>query len=177
MSEPVRLALVTDIHHGTSKMTKKGEMALTLLHEFVEHANTTRPDIVVDLGDRISDIDLETDRRLEAEVAEVFAGLDVPRLHMLGNHDMDHLDAAANAELLSTGTAHAIVELDTVRLIQWQADVSIDQQTGMTATDADLDWLRSALGSDDRTTVVLTHVPLDNALMTVPSSPSLAHSC
>ena len=166
MSEPVRLALVTDIHHGTSKMTKKGEMALTLLHEFVEHANTTRPDIVVDLGDRISDIDLETDRRLEAEVAEVFAGLDVPRLHMLGNHDINHLDAAANAELLSTGTAHAIVELDTVRLIQWQANVRIDQQTGMTVTDADLDWLRSALGSDDRTTVVLTHVPLDNALMT-----------
>ena len=165
MSARLRLSLVTDIHHGPAKMTKKGDDALPLLARFVTRANEAGPDFVVDLGDRISDIDAETDRRLEDEVAAVMTGLAVPRLHILGNHDMVHLDRQANADALGNDMAHRVVDADDVRLLLWQADVNIDWHSGLTATDADLDWLRATLVADDRPTVVLSHVPLDNALM------------
>ncbi len=165
MSARLRLSLVTDIHHGPAKMTKKGDDALPLLARFVTRANEAGPDFVVDLGDRISDIDAETDRRLEDEVAAVMTGLAVPRLHILGNHDMVHLDRQANADALGNDMAHRVVDADDVRLLLWQADVNIDWHSGLTATDADLDWLRATLVADDRPTVVLSHVPLDNASM------------
>lgn len=124
-----------------------------------------RPDFAIDLGDRISDIDAETDRRLQAEVAGVMAGLEVPRLHLMGNHDVVHLDAVANAGLLETEMRHRVVEAGGWRLLLWQADVSIDWTRGFTASDRDLDWLRRTLAADDRPTVVLSHLPLDSASM------------
>ena len=166
MSEPLRLALVTDIHHGAPKKTKKGDAALPLLRKFVINVNAVKPDLVIDLGDRISDVDPETDRQLEADVGNVFSELETKRLHLLGNHDLEYLDAATNAQVLRADMAHRIVDLDAVRLVQWQANVRIDRTRGMAVTDAELDWLRSALTSDDRPTIVLTHVPLDNASMT-----------
>lgn len=166
MTVPLRLALVTDIHHGAPNKTKKGEAAIPLLREFVVHANAMAPDLVIDLGDRISDVDAATDRQLEAEVSDVFADLEPPRIHMLGNHDMAYLDATANADVLGTDMAHTVVDLKAVRLIQWQANVRYDRIAGMAVTDADLDWLSTVLASDDRPTVVVTHVPLDNASMT-----------
>ncbi|MEQ9642784.1 MAG: HAD-IIA family hydrolase [Alphaproteobacteria bacterium] len=165
MTAPLRLAVVTDIHHGPAKMTKKGDAAIGLLGEFVAHANRATPDFAVDLGDRISDIDAETDRRLESEVAAVFADVQVPRLHMLGNHDLVHLDRDANADVLGVDTHHRVVEAGEIRLLLWQADVNIDWHSGLLARDADLDWLRETLASDDRPTVILSHVPLDNASM------------
>ena len=165
MSEPLRLALVTDIHHGAPKMTKKGDAALPLLREFVTHANATAPHAVIDLGDRISDVDRDTDRRLETEVGSVFAELEVPHLHLLGNHDMEYLDAPSNADALSADISSRVIAMQGIRLIVWQANVSIDRVSGLTVSDADLDWLRGALTSDDSPAVVLTHVPLDNASM------------
>ena len=46
---------------------------------------------VIDLGDRISDRDRETDLRLEREVADAFAAIQAPRSHINGNHYRDHL--------------------------------------------------------------------------------------
>ena len=163
--EPLRLALVTDIHHGPDKLTKKGAAALPLLRTFVEQTNVAGPDFVVDLGDRISDIDAATDRRLQAEVAETLSTLEVEHLHLIGNHDVVHLDRAANAELLDSDVRHRVVEAGDCRLLLWQADVTIDWSRGLTATDLDLDWLKRTLAADDRPTVVLSHVPLDNASM------------
>tara|TARA_B100000676_G_scaffold309693_1_gene374003 strand:+ start:1816 stop:3429 length:1614 start_codon:yes stop_codon:yes gene_type:complete len=166
MGVPLRIALVTDIHHGAAKRTKKGEAALPLLREFVAHVNTVKPDLVVDLGDRISDIDADTDGRLEQEVGAVFANLEPRRLHMLGNHDLEHLDVATNAQALGVPVTNAVVDLDAVRLVQWQADVHFNYAQSLTVTDADLDWLRTTLSADERPTIVTTHVPLDNASMT-----------
>jgi HAD superfamily hydrolase (TIGR01450 family) len=165
MPEPLRIALVTDIHHGPDKLTKKSGAALPLLRQFVEQTNAAAPDFAIDLGDRISDIDAEMDRRLQAEVIETLAALQVPRLHLVGNHDIMHLDLAANAELLGADVRHRVVEAGDWRLLLFQADVTIDWARGFTASDRDLVWLRHTLAADDRPTVVLSHVPLDNASM------------
>ncbi|NLD97692.1 MAG: metallophosphoesterase-domain-containing protein, partial [Synergistaceae bacterium] len=54
MKEKVRIHLVTDIHYGPDVAVKKGESALWLLDGFVRRTNEIKPDLAVDLGDRIS---------------------------------------------------------------------------------------------------------------------------
>ena len=46
--------------------------ALALLEAFAGFSNAARPDFVLDLGDRISDENRETDLVLEQEVADAF---------------------------------------------------------------------------------------------------------
>ena len=68
----IKILAITDIHHGRAFETKKSGSALSLLDRFVRHANQTKPDFIVDLGDRINDGDQKTDYRLMHEVAEKF---------------------------------------------------------------------------------------------------------
>ena len=65
----IRIAVVTDIHHGQDTLTKKGSAALPLLGRFIADAGKGGFDAVLDLGDRISDESPERDRALQAEVA------------------------------------------------------------------------------------------------------------
>ena len=98
----LRLALVTDIHHGPPTKTKRGDEALPLLHKFVDFANDWGADLVVDLGDRISDKDNATDRRLTADVAGAFQRVSIPRRHLAGNHDLEFMTRQDGGELLGT---------------------------------------------------------------------------
>ena len=65
MADTLRLAIVADIHHGEDHYTKKGSAALPLMGEFARFVRDARPDAVIDLGDRISDVSRDTDLRLE----------------------------------------------------------------------------------------------------------------
>ncbi len=68
----LKIAIVTDIHHGKDAEAKKGSQALPLLKKFARFVAKQKPDLVLDLGDRISDEDPETDLRLEEEVSAAF---------------------------------------------------------------------------------------------------------
>lgn len=87
MDVSLRLALVTDIHAGPDTGNVRGEEALGLLETFVLEANRLAPDLAVDLGDRLTDVDEPTDRARLAEVAARLKALACPREHLLGNHD------------------------------------------------------------------------------------------
>lgn len=158
-----RIAIVTDIHHGAPSHTKRGDTALELLAEFVAWANTEEPDLVLDLGDRISDVDSQTDARLEREVAEVLAGLDAPLHHVCGNHDRDHLSVAENAEILSADLAHGVLDLGDWQLALWRADAKIHRtgpRPGFDLPEADLLWLSQMAQRAEKPTLVASHVPL-----------------
>lgn len=165
MNPPLRLALVTDIHHGKPSFTKKGPEALGLLQEFVAFANRERPDYVVDLGDRITDVDRATDRDLTAEVASVFAGLEAPRHHILGNHDVAFMEIADNEELLGHAMSHASVDAGGYHLVFWQMDTRLNLEGGFTPDAGDLDWLRQDLAASTLPAVIFSHVPLDGGSM------------
>ena len=97
MTDTLRLALVTDIHHGPTRYTKLGAEALPLLESFRNLAVAGDFDLVVDLGDRITNVDRETDLQLEKEVEAIFATIDTPRAHLLGNHDLHYLTVGDQA--------------------------------------------------------------------------------
>ncbi|OWU86152.1 metallophosphoesterase-domain-containing protein [Oceanicola sp. 22II-s10i] len=157
-----RIAIVTDIHHGAPSHTKRGDTALQLLADFVTWANAETPDLVLDLGDRISDVDSQSDARLEREVADVLCGLDAPLHHVCGNHDRDNLSVAENADILSADLAHEILDLGDWQLALWRADSKINRtapRPGFDLPEADLLWLSQMAQRAQKPTLVASHVP------------------
>ena len=97
MAECLSLGLVADIHHGAHVGTKVGPAALPLLGAFNDWAGNLPLDLVVELGDRINNLDQDADQQLTLDVAAAFRKLTVPRAHLLGNHDNHDLSRSAAA--------------------------------------------------------------------------------
>lgn len=155
--KPIRIAVVADIHHGADHRTKRGSAALPLLRRFLDEAGDA--DAVIDLGDRISDVDAATDVVLQRAVAEVFAGLDERRHHVCGNHDVAHLSLAENEAVLQAPLGSRAVDLGPVRLAFWQPDVALTHTRPLRLGPGDLDALRALL-DDERPTLLVSHPPL-----------------
>ncbi|MDI6834445.1 MAG: metallophosphoesterase [Rhizobiaceae bacterium] len=155
-----RLCIVTDIHHGKDNFTKKGTSALRLLEEFKGFVDRTKPDVVIDMGDRISDCDKETDKRLEQDVAEIFAGVNTPRFHICGNHDRDYLSVDENAAILGQDLSSATVDIGDWTLVIWRADAKIHRPGGFILPEADLLWLAGVVRNATRPLAIFSHVPV-----------------
>ncbi|MGL4291435.1 MAG: metallophosphoesterase family protein [Phreatobacter sp.] len=160
MSRSVRLCLVTDIHHGKPSFTKAGPAALGLMAEFRRFVDETRPDAVLDLGDRISDEARASDLVLEAEIAEAFAPIGFPRFHIDGNHDRDYLTVDDNDRILGRRAHHETQDLGDWRLAVWRADAKLHRPGGFALIEADLLWLADVVRNADRPLVVVSHVPV-----------------
>jgi Icc protein len=163
---PIRLAVVADIHHGRDSVTKKGSAALGLLDRFIAQANGGGFDAAIELGDRISDEDAESDRALQRAVAERFARLAIPRHHVTGNHDCAELSLGENAALLDAPLDSRSVAIGGLRIAFWQPDVSLTPARGFHLAAGDLGELEALLGRDDRPTLLVSHVPLSGHAQT-----------
>ncbi len=154
----IRIAVVTDIlHHATH-----GKSALVSLAHFVVWANAEKPDILLDLGDRITDADKQTDLRHQREVAEIFAELEAPVQHLCGNHDRDNLSVGENAEILRTGLDNAIIDLGGWQLAVWRADTKFtyhETNAGFVLPEAGLHWLSQMTQQADKPTLITSHIP------------------
>jgi 3',5'-cyclic-AMP phosphodiesterase len=157
----MKIAIITDIHHGPQSHTKEdGWDALQVMRDFVWHAGEQHADLILDMGDRISDTTREGDRKVAAEVADVFATFGGPRHHILGNHDVANMSVEDNEEVFGRSMQSSVVDLGDIRLILWQPGVKIEFGTGFPHASANLPWLVDALNSDDRPAIIATHVPL-----------------
>ncbi|MDR7418922.1 MAG: HAD-IIA family hydrolase [Armatimonadota bacterium] len=162
--DPLRLAVIADIHHGAFSEAKDGPAALPLLDEAVAEINTLRPALVVDLGDRINESSPGEDAVRFREVAERFRRLQMPWVYLPGNHDLVHLSLADCEALLGVRLRPHSLDLSGWHLVFWQIDCR-QQPGGRTASQADLDWLEADLRSTDLPSVVFSHVPVDDASM------------
>jgi hypothetical protein len=154
-----KIAIVGDVHHGPPTATKRGELALSLLEGALRDMAAEAPDLVLDMGDRINDIDPQTDRRLLREVADVFRPLTLPRVHLLGNHDMCFMDRAANEEALAVSASHQVRDLGAWRLVVFQPMVEIRRPGGFAPiAPSDLDWLAKTLAASEQPAMIVSHV-------------------
>ena len=166
---PVRIAVVADIHHGTPSMTKRGDAALPLMEEFARYAADMGAEMVLDLGDRISDIDRDTDLRLEREVAEAFRAVAVPVHHINGNHDRDFLSVADNADILGQTLEHEVIDAGDWQILLWRADSKIhrgEPLVGFHLPEPDLLWLTRRIHAATKPTLVVSHVPVSGHAQT-----------
>jgi Icc protein len=165
----LRLAIIADIHHGAPSATKRGDTAMGLMAEFARFAADAGATHVIDLGDRISDLDRDTDLRLEAEVAEAFRAVAAPVWHLCGNHDRDHLSVADNEAILGQTSGHEAHDIDGWRIVLWRADAKIHrtpERSGFILREADLLWLSRVAQNADRPLMVLSHVPISGHAQT-----------
>lgn len=161
----VRLALVADIHHGKDTPTKRGSAALSLLESFIAEADLLAPELVIDLGDRINDTDLDSDIRHLGEVKHVLRGISAPRVHLLGNHDVAKLPVATSSAILGTDFVHKSSDLGGWHLIFWQADSRVRPGKGFELSDEDLAWLEADLAATELPSIAFTHAPLGSGPM------------
>ena len=165
----IRLAIVTDIHHGAPSTAKRGDMALPLMPEFARFVKDNGATHVLDMGDRISDQDRDADLRLEAEVADAFREVAAPVWHINGNHDRDHLSVADNEAILGQSLGHEVHDVEGWRLVLWRADSRIHRSPahrGFQLQEQDLVWLARTMQAADRPTLVVSHVPLSGHAQT-----------
>lgn len=160
MTRTTRLAFVTDIHHGADTPSKQGSAALKLLEEFRRFATEAKADAVIDMGDRISDVGREQDLRLQREVADAFAAFALPRFHIVGNHDRDHLSVADNEEIFGQDLSHRAIDLGPWRVVFWQADTLIRRPGGFLYSEEDVTWLAATVAAADRPLLLVSHVPV-----------------
>jgi 3',5'-cyclic-AMP phosphodiesterase len=157
----MKIAIITDIHHGPVSHTKDPNWnGLPAVQSFVDRAIAEKADLLLDLGDHISDTNREADHRAMSEVVEIFRQFPGKRVHVLGNHDVANLSVADNEEIFGQSMASAVHDLGAFRLIAWQPDVFITRGIGFAETGGHLDWLVEALNADERPAVIATHVPL-----------------
>lgn len=162
-----RIAIVTDIHHGMDTGTKRGSAAMLLMAEFRRFVADAKPDLVLDLGDRISDMDPDTDRHLQKDVREAFAPVEAPVFHIAGNHDRDFMTVAENEFILGQSLAHMSVDIGQWRIVLWRANTLVprwsDPATGRAAgfrlAPGDLDWLAQTVAASDRPLLIASHAP------------------
>ena len=161
----LKLAIITDIHHGPNRHTKKGSEALPLLTHFVEKASQRNFDQIMDLGDRISNVDKMKDQELAKEVAAVFQSIEVPLVHLLGNHDLHFLSLRENEAILQSSLESHSRDLKGYHLVFWNLNLSSTYADNEIPSKEELLWLQEDLKKTLLPTIIFTHVPLDEASM------------
>ncbi len=165
MREPLRIAVITDIHYGPDRYSKKGDEALLLLENFIRQANLMEAGLVVDLGDRISNTDIVNDRQHLAEVASAFQPLTKECHHLIGNHDVVHLSIGEQEEILGIPLQHHSLDRNGWHLAFWNASCVLHEGEGFRLDQDDLDWLAADLAATDLPSVVFSHMPIDTGSM------------
>jgi hypothetical protein len=155
---PVRIAIVTDIHHAPDR--DDGLDALVLLRAFGDFVAETRPALILDLGDRIADRSPERDGKTMGEVADVFASLPAPTRHVCGNHDLINLSVEDNERILGQMLGHETLDVGAWRIALWRANARLDAEGRFSLGGGDLAWLEATLAASDRPLLVASHVPV-----------------
>ncbi len=160
----MKIAIITDIH--CQPRGEPGFDVRPLVVEFVAFANGQGADLLVDLGDRIDDVDAASDVATTGELAEIFARFRGPRVHLLGNHDVVNVTAEDHARLFGQLPGHRAIDLGAFRAVAWEPSVRFSRAEGFPPAAGDLDWLVRTLEADDRPAIILSHIPVSGAAMT-----------
>lgn len=158
----LRIALITDIHHGFDVPGKKGSKSLLLLDRFIRASKMLNADVVIDLGDRIIRSEADSDLFYLKQLKTHFNKLAAPLLHVHGNHDLCHLTRQQNEDVLGVPGDSYVRELANHTFVMWNPDVTIDPHKGLSLRPQDLEWLENALAEARSPCILSSHIPLDN---------------
>jgi 3',5'-cyclic-AMP phosphodiesterase len=157
----VRLVLVTDIHLGPNTGNVYGDRALEFFDEFAKAAALARPELVVDLGDRLTEINRETDMENLINLAHRFRSLPCQRKHLIGNHDL--LPKALQETILETNLSSHAIDFAGWQLVFLE---SFDGTIGGAISNETVTWLETVLQASSAPAVIFSHQPLHGLPMT-----------
>lgn len=154
--------MLADIHYGPNRGTLPGQEALEKLKEWVRSVNSElRPDLVVDLGDRINSENSTSDYERMRSIGKILAKLDCPWYGIHGNHDLDNLDKHECEEALGRPLGNQFVDLGDYRLIFLDSQDPVIAGIGGNISESSLNWLHSAVDSAKAPCIVFVHQAAD----------------
>ena len=159
----LKICLVSDIHHGKNKYSNIYNDAIPLIHKFNDFCDKHKPDLVIELGDRIHDSTYQTDFKLATEVAEAFATNNYKVFHLNGNHDICNLSAKDTANIFQQNEESETLALKGVNVVIWRAETRLENSKsfrGIHIRDSDLIWLENICKSSTKPLLIFSHVPL-----------------
>jgi 3',5'-cyclic-AMP phosphodiesterase len=157
----LKIGIVTDIHNGPDMDTRIGSMAIPMLDRFVEAMGRFRPDIIVDLGDRINDVSVAEDRARIQTVRDRLVSLGIPVLFLYGNHDLINVKPDEQRRLLGKTGDYESRDVKGFHLILLNSQDPTFDGVGGTISEAQLEWLQADLDSSQGPVLVFCHHPLN----------------
>lgn len=92
--KPIRFGWISDLHYGNipSRGSRYYRESAGKLEEFVKVMNDLKPDFVIETGD-LKDLGKSEKESLifVKDIEAIYSKCEVPRYHVLGNHDMDSI--------------------------------------------------------------------------------------
>jgi 3',5'-cyclic-AMP phosphodiesterase len=153
---PLRIGIVTDIHDGQDSATLLGSAAPEALRRCLDDLRAWEPDVLVDLGDRLSDEAPDVDLHRLRNLATTFGASGMRREHLRGNHDV--LPLAVHEELLGGPVTNRSCDVEGWHLVFLDA---YDGSIGGALTHETLAWFEADLAATTLPAVVFSHQPLD----------------
>lgn len=158
----MRVGLISDIHFGPDRETRRGSQADRLLEAFLEAMERFAPMLVVDLGDRIMEVDAPTDRLHTVQVRDLLRRAQVPVLHLLGNHDVAHLSKAELCGLLGLASPYWSLAVDGYTCLFLDSTDPVVGEYGGRISERQLRWVEAELARARDPVLVFCHHPLDD---------------
>jgi len=157
----VKLGLIADIHAGPDADTQLGSHAPVLLESFCAAMQAFRPDLIVDLGDRINSVSAAEDRERLTWIRRALIQIGVPVFHVIGNTDGGHLTKAESLSLVGQHEAYQCIDRwdQRIALLDSQ-DPPVEGVGGEIGSDQVV-WLARVLEETGKTCLVFCHHPLD----------------
>jgi 3',5'-cyclic AMP phosphodiesterase CpdA len=162
VNEVLRIGLISDIHLGPDRETRRGADAERLIGQFLEDMRLFAPAFIVDLGDRIMEVDEPTDRRHSVLVRDLLRRAEAPVFHLLGNHDVAHLPKREVSGLLDLPASYRSAQLNGYQCVFLDSTDPVVGEYGGHISEAQIAWIEAELTRAERPAVVFCHHPLDD---------------
>jgi histidinol phosphatase-like PHP family hydrolase len=157
----IDILLLADLHYvgpaGQARPLpeRKGKLAASLAVRAVNYElRSSRPDVIILLGDLLEDGSTASARQDLAEIRSQLASFEIPILVVPGNHDRDPALIASSFDC-----APGIHDLGDYRFVIFSDHYDLDAQERCCRSRDDRDLLASA-SQTDRPLIVLQHPPL-----------------
>jgi len=161
--QQLSFTLVGDIHMGPSNSTRPGEETPGLMKRFVEEINgSPEVDFLVELGDRVNNLNYEKDRENALKFARIMSSLSVPYYPILGNHDIHYLTKEENREIFDRPVENRVAFVKGYKLIFLDTEEPVIEGVGGSVSNEQLKWLERELNSDDLSKIIFAHHPADD---------------
>jgi len=161
--EMLKIIALADMHIGSNLSTNFGRQKFKTLSKFVDIINRKfKTDCVIELGDRVSSLDLEENKSNSLKLRNILENIHAPVFYLLGNHDIEEMSVKGNEEIYNCSFANRIEYINGFRLMLLNTQDPVVEKIGGSISEEQIKWLRSKLIIKNVPTLVFSHQAVDD---------------
>lgn len=168
----MKIAIVNDIHVGKSlehngNVRASSHLVEDMLERYLQGIQAQHcPDVFINLGDLIRSESKESDLCTYRRLLSHFEHLNVPVIHLLGNHELKKLPLNDIESMWQDcgldQKSYGRKEIGDFSLLWLGLELSAEDHKVRSLPSEQLTWLEKQLRQNNRPTVIFTHCPIDD---------------